>query len=395
VLDVAHDYHHRFRRRMKGSRRLLAFISVAMVVDTAAYATITPLLPQIAAEHDLSKSLAGLLAAAYAIGTFTLSLPAAWLASRIGPKRTVLGALALLAVASVAFGLAATPGALIAARLLQGVGAAAIWAGALAWVVAVTPRERRAEAIGAALGAAIAGALGGPALGAAAAAIGTGIVFGSFVLLPLGLIVTGWRLPGPQPRPSGTLQAVRAAVAEPRMRQGIWLMALPSAAFGVINVIVTLRLATFGAGAIVIGAIFLSAVLLEAIASPVAGRLADRRGALWPAGAGLVAGGIALALLPLPRSAVPLAALVIVTAPLLGLLWTPAMAVLTDGAEARGVDPAFGFGLANMAWGVGAAIGGGGGGALADATSDAVPLLLLALAMLGAATALRPRRRQR
>jgi MFS family permease len=172
------------------------------------------------------------------------------------------------------------------------------------------------------------------------------------------------------------------------MRQGIWLMALPSAAFGVINVIVTLRLARFGAGAIVIGAIFLSAVLLEAIVSPVAGRVADRRGALWPARAGLVAGGIALAVLPLPRSTVPLAVLIIVTAPLLGLLWTPAMAVLTDGAEARGVDPVFGFGLANMAWGAGGAIGGAGGGALADATSDAMPLLLLALAMLCAAGAL-------
>jgi MFS family permease len=378
---------------MTGSRRLLAFISIAMVVDTAAYATITPLLPQITREHDLSKSAAGLLTASYAIGTFTLSLPAAWLASRIGPKRTVLGALAVLAVASVAFGLAASPGALVAARLLQGTGAAAIWAGALAWVVAVTPRERRAEAIGTALGAAIAGALGGPALGAAAAAIGTGIVFGAFVLLPLALIVAGWRIPGPEASPSRTLQALRAAAAEPRMRRGIWLMALPSAAFGAVNVVVTLRLADLGAGAIAIGAIFLSAILLEAIVSPVAGRAADRRGALWPARAGLLAGGIVLALLPLPRSAVPLAALVIVAAPLVGMLWTPAMAVLAEGTEARGVDPVFGFGLANMAWGAGAAIGGGGGGALADATSDAVPLLLLAVAMLGSAAVLSLRER--
>jgi predicted MFS family arabinose efflux permease len=378
-----------------GSRRLLAFISIAMVVDTAAYATITPLLPQLTEQYELSKSLAGLLTAAYAIGTFTLSLPAAWLASRIGPKRTVLGALALLAVASVAFGLAASPGALLAARFLQGVGAAAIWAGALAWVVAVTPRERRAEAIGTALGAAIAGALGGPALGAATAAIGTGIVFGSFVLLPLALIITGWRIPGPEPRPSGTLEAVRAAAAEPLMRQGIWLMALPSAAFGVVNVIVTLRLATFGASAIGIGAIFFGAVTLEAIASPIAGRAADRRGALWPARAGLAAGGVALALLPVPQSVGPLAALVVVTAPVVGMLWTPAMAVLTEGAEVRGVDPAFGFGLANMAWGAGATIGSGGGGALADATSDAVPLVVLALAMLGGAAALSARARGR
>jgi MFS family permease len=379
---------------MTGSARLLAFISIAMVVDTAAYATITPLLPQITEEHELSKSAAGLLAASYAIGTFALSLPAAWLASRIGPKRTVLGALALLALASVAFGLAATPGALVAARLLQGVGAAAIWAGALAWVVAVTPRERRAEAIGTAVGAAIAGALGGPVLGAAAAALGTAIVFGAFVLLPLGLIVTGWRIAGPAPSPSGTLQAVRAVAVEPRMRQGIWLMALPAAAFGAVGVVVTLRLAAFGAGPVAIGAVFFGAIVLEAVVSPIAGRVADRRGALWPARAGLLVGGVAVALLPIPRSVLPLAALVIVASPAIGTLWTPAMAVLTEGAEARGIDPAFGFGLANMAWGAGAAIGGGAGGALADATSDAVPLVLLALAMLATAAALAARARE-
>jgi MFS family permease len=179
------------------------------------------------------------------------------------------------------------------------------------------------------------------------------------------------------------------------MRQGIWLMALPSAAFGAVNVIVTLRLAALGAGAIAIAVIFLSAILLEATVSPVAGRVADRRGPLWPARAGLVAGGTVLAVLPLPHSAVPLAALVVVAAPLVGMLWTPAMAVLAEGTEARGVDPAFGFGLANMAWGAGAAIGGGGGAALADATSDAVPLLLLALAMLASAGLLGLRERVR
>jgi hypothetical protein len=85
---------------------------------------------------------------------------------------------------------------------------------------------------------------------------------------------------------------------------------------------------------------------------------------------------------------------VIVASPAIGTLWTPAMAVLTEGAEARGIDPAFGFGLANMAWGAGAAIGGGAGGALADATSDAVPLVLLALAMLATAAALAARARE-
>lgn len=164
---------------------------------------------------------------------------------------------------------------------------------------------------------------------------------------------------------------------------------MPSAGFGLVNVIAPLRLDASGSGAVLVGAIFLAAVGLEAIASPVAGRLADRRGALWPARAGLVAGGISLALLPLPRTVALLAVLVIVAAPMIGTLWTPAMTVLAEGAEIRGVDPAFAFGLANMAWGAGAAIGAGAGAALADATSDAVSLLLVALVMLGTAVAVR------
>jgi MFS family permease len=350
-----------------------------MVVDTAAYSTITPLLPQLTQEHDLSKSVAGLLTASYAVGTFVLALPGAWIAARVGPKRTVLGALAVIGGASLGFGLAGSAATLIAARLLQGFGAAAMWAGALAWVVAVAPRERRAEAIGTALGAAIAGALGGPALGALAAEIGTGVVFGAFVALPAALIVVGWRIPGPAPVPTPALSAVRAAFGDPRMRQGIWLMTVPAASFGAVTVLVSLRLDALGAGAVAIGATFLVAVVLEAAVSPVVGRMADRRGPLWPAEIGLFAGGTALVLLPAPKSAALLAVTAILAAPLLGMLWTPAMALLSDGAEARGMDPAFGFGLANMAWGAGAAIGGSGGAALAQATSDAVPFFVLAL----------------
>ena len=376
---------------MSGSRRLLAFLSVALVVDTAAYAVITPLLPGLTEEHDLSKSGAGVLSASYAAGTFAASLPAAWIAARIGAKRTVLAAMSVLAVASLGFALASSAAGLIAARLLQGIGAAAVWAGALSWVVAVAPRERRAEAIGTAVGAAIAGAVGGPVLGTAADEVGTGAVFGAFVALPLAMIVIGSRFPAPPIVALPGVSALRAALSEPRMRRGMWCMALPAIGFGLIGVLVPLRLDELGAGAVTIGATFLAAVVFEALMSPFVGRLADRRGALWPARIGLVAGGSAVALLPVPGVVVLLSLGVMVAAPLLGMLWAPAMAMLTEGAEARGIDPAFGFGLANLAWGAGATVGGSGGGALADATVDLIPYLLVAAAAVVTAAALRPR----
>ena len=78
-----------------------------------------------------------------------------------------------MAVASIGFGFAGSAAELGIARLAQGFGSALSWAGALAWLVAGTPRERRGEMLGTAIGAAIFGALLGPALGALAEAIGT------------------------------------------------------------------------------------------------------------------------------------------------------------------------------------------------------------------------------
>lgn len=369
------------------ARRLIVLISVAMVVDTAAYATITPLLPDLAREFGLSKAGAGALSASYPVGTLVLALPAGLLAARIGAKPTILMALGVLGGASLVFGLGESAAVLITARALQGVGAAAVWAAGLAWVVAQAPREYRAQAIGTAIGAAIGGALGGPVLGAVAEEIGRAPVFAAFVALPLGLIVALARQPGPPSVATPGLQAIRIIVTDPQMRLGVLLMALPSCAFGLINVLVPLRLDDLGAGAAAIAAIFLVAVGLESTMSPVAGRLADTRSRLTPARAGLLAGGCGLLLLPLPETAWLLGAATVFVTSVLGLMWTPAMALLGDRAEERGLDLAFAFALGNLAWGLGTATGGSGGGALANATADAVPYLLLAAAVL--VTALR------
>jgi MFS family permease len=375
---------------LSGVRRLLALVTVAMVIETAAYSAITPLLPDLADEHDLSKAAAGLLMAAYPLGTLLLALPAAWLSARIGPKRTVISALLLLGSASLAFGLVTSTALLIGARFVQGIGAAAVWAGGLAWIVSVAPRERRAEALGTAIGAAIAGALGGPAMGALADRVGTGVVFAAFFVVPLVLVAALSRLPAPASVPGTGLAVMRAATGEPHMRRGMWLMALPAIAFGLFNVLVPLRLDHLGAGAVTIGAVFLAAVAVESLVSPMAGRLADRRGAVWPARIGLAGGGLFLVVLPVPGAVLPVAGALMVAAALLGMLWTPAMALVSDGAEARGIDPSFGFGLGNLAWGAGAALGGSAGGALANATTDAVPYVLLAVAAIGTAAVLRP-----
>jgi MFS family permease len=72
-----------------------------------------------------------------------------------------------------------------------------------------------------------------------------------------------------------------------------------------------------------------------------------------------------------------------------GSFWTPAMSMVTDAAEDRGLDYGYAFALVNIAWAPGQAGGSAIGGGLAAVTSDAVPYLLLAGICLVTLSALR------
>ena len=71
-----------------------------------------------------------------------------------------------------------------------------------------------------------------------------------------------------------------AILRDRRFRFALWLTLMPSICFGVVEVLVPLRLDVLGATALAIGLIFFVAAFFEALVSPVVGRIADRRGAL-------------------------------------------------------------------------------------------------------------------
>ena len=89
-------------------RRLLILASTMVLFDVAFYSAIAPLLPGYVSNLGLSKAGAGVLSASYAAGTLLASLPAGLLATRVGPRRTVIGGLALLGLSSLAFGFGVT-----------------------------------------------------------------------------------------------------------------------------------------------------------------------------------------------------------------------------------------------------------------------------------------------
>jgi MFS family permease len=378
-------------------RRLFALVATVVLVDTMFYAAIAPLLPEYAAELDLSKSAAGLLSASYAAGTLVAALPSGWLAVRIGVRPTMLVGLALLGTSSVAFAFAETVAVLDLARFAQGVGGACAWTGGLAWLLAAAPRERRGELIGSALAAAIAGVLLGPVLGGVASATEPEPVFGSIALVAAGLAAWAATTPAAPPTEPPPAGRVAAAILSRPVLVGFWLVALPSVFAGVFDVLVPLRLDELGASGVMIGAVFLVAAAVEAVAARAIGALSDRRGRMLPIRIGLAAAIAVSLLLPLPGVVALVAAALVAAVLATGFMWAPAMALLSDSAEAAGLDQGFAFALVNLAWAGGQVLGGSGGGAIAEGTSDALPYALVAalFALTLALLALRGRSRSR
>ncbi|NUT92375.1 MAG: MFS transporter, partial [Saccharothrix sp.] len=83
----------------------------------------------------------------------------------VGPRRVFVAGLVVFTAASVLCGLAANPTLLIGARVLQGVGAAALTPQALTLISSIFPAERRGAAFGIFTAVAGVAAVSGPTLG--------------------------------------------------------------------------------------------------------------------------------------------------------------------------------------------------------------------------------------
>lgn len=359
-------------------RRLFPLVAAVILVDTMFYAAIAPLLPHYVDDLGISKSAAGVLSASYAAGTLIAALPSGWLAARVGVRQTMLIGLGLLGASSLVFAFAGDLVVLDAARFTQGVGGACAWTGGLSWLLATTPRGRRGEVIGSALAAAIAGVLLGPVLGGAATVLGPEPVFATVTVIAAGLAAWAVRTPAVAPAPPPSLRAVTAALFSAPVLAGFWLVGLPATLAGLFDVLVPLRLDELGASGVLVGAVFLVAAAVEAVASRVFGGLSDRRGRMVPIRAGLAASVVAAVVLPLPGSITVLALATIGAVLALALFWAPAMALTSDAAEATGLDQGFALALVNLAWAGGQVLGGSAGAGLAESTSDAVPYLITA-----------------
>jgi MFS family permease len=173
------------------------------------------------------------------------------------------------------------------------------------------------------------------------------------------------------------------ALGDAWLRSTTWVFTLSAIAVGALVALVPLRLDALGASSSAIGLTFVIASGVAALVSPAAGRWSDRRGRLLPVRVGVVLLAALLLILPIPDSALLVAALAVAVLGIsMSVLQTPASALVTDAAERAGMSLAGACMLLNVTFALGETLGAPVGSGLAQATSDALPFALLAAMLL-------------
>ena len=143
---------------------VLALFSFLLTLDDTALSVALPSLGR-----DLGLGLSGLewVVNAYTLALAGLLIAGGRLADALGSRRIFLWGLAVFTIASLAAGLAPTGLLLIAARVLQGAGAALVMPATLAIISTTFPPRQRGMAVGVWAGVSAGGLAIGPLLGAA------------------------------------------------------------------------------------------------------------------------------------------------------------------------------------------------------------------------------------
>ncbi|MBC3236604.1 MFS transporter [Pseudomonas lurida] len=301
------------------SRGSLVSLSLSMLLASLGTSIANVSLPSLARAFDASFHAVQWVVLAYLLAITAVIVNAGRLGDRLGRRRLLLVGLLLFSMACGLCGLATTLQGLVAARILQGLGAAAMMAMALGMVGDTVPQERTGRAMGLLGTMSAVGTAMGPSVGGVLLSVwGWRATF--LVGVPLGLTAAALAyryLPVDRPyAPSPAGSSLRLALAASSLRVGLAMSALVAAVI----------MATF-----VVGPFYLSQGLglppqwmglamavgpgVAALTGVPAGRLTDRFGSqrMTLAGLGALACG---ALLLSLASGLPayLASLVILTA---------------------------------------------------------------------------------
>ncbi|CRM68955.1 MULTISPECIES: MFS transporter [Pseudomonas] len=299
---------------------------------------------------------------AYTLSFGCLLLGGGALADRFGARRLYLHGLLLFTLASLLCGLAGNGMTLVAARVLQGMGAAMLVPASLALInqAYLDDPVGRAKAIGIWAGCGGIAMAAGPLVGGVLIeTLGWRSIF--LANLPLGLIAIGLsaRLAASAPQPRASVWRAVQLFGN-RVFSACVAVSLVSALllYGLMFLLSLYFQRTLGFSPLRTGAAFLPLTVMVSLGSLMAGELVRAFGSRWLIGGALFSYTVGFALLLISVST-PDYALIVVPMPLIGLaagLITPAAtAALMNGVQKEQAGVA--AGILNTARQIGAALG--------------------------------------
>ena len=182
-------FHARWIVNQSSGNKYVVFgaLGIGLFANVVDHGSVIVALPSIAEKFVIDLPSVQWVVIGYALTISALLLPMGRLADMIGQKRVYILGSIILMVGAVGAGMAPNLGALLLARLVQGVGAAMTQGTGMAIMTSVFPSQERGRAIGLLMTTVGVGAVVGPAIGGSVVDfLGWRWVF--FLNIPLGLL---------------------------------------------------------------------------------------------------------------------------------------------------------------------------------------------------------------
>jgi DHA2 family methylenomycin A resistance protein-like MFS transporter len=272
---------------------LLAVLCIGIFLVQLDVTVVNVALPAIRTGLDTSLAGQEWVVDGYMVALAGLLLVFGWLGDKVGHRRIVLAGLAVFGCASLGCGVATNIGLLVAARIVQGVGAALLLPGTLAVITDLyVDSAARARAVGVWAGAGALALVSGPLLGGVLVnGLGWRAVF--LINLPIIAIVlpAAWRL---VPRARAAHQRARSRLRFGPDFIGANLVAglMNFVGLGTLLVLTLYLQEQLGHKALRAGLELVPIMLPLAVLGPVSGRITARYGPRLPMSIGLALGSI-------------------------------------------------------------------------------------------------------
>lgn len=287
----------------------LAGLSLCMLLPSLGTSIATVALPTFAEDFAASFNDVQWIVLAYLLANTAAMVGVGRLGDTLGRRRLLMAGLAVFTLASVLCGVASELWQLVAARAVQGIGAAALIAMTMALVGDTVPKRQTGRAMGllgttSAIGTALGPSLGGVLVHG----FGWPALF--FINVPLGALALflAWRHLPPDHRTAAApgraaSPSIRwATLRDPTLSAGLAMSAIVSAVMMATLVVGPFYLGrAFGLASAAIGLAMSAGPVVSALAGVPAGRAVDRHGAARMTIVGLVGmvcGCLALGLVP-------------------------------------------------------------------------------------------------